>query len=1188
MGALVAVTGARPGGWIGDFDLDQVIADYGLVLIKDKATDPLREIRVAATGRRWLAGLRKYLDMLIRIERGALGEQMALLAGDILRAKAPLFAVMTEQGDQEVPSARYWRSLLPEELQVVPNYTRHRLNQQLTCRRVDAELRHAQLGWVVSPAFTLSDLSHWSARHMAEALASTLDEILVEDGWFPASQRTSPWRWDGVPNRSLSDWNAVDAGERARSQTELRRVKAELRARWKETEPVVLAGIAEAFRRFIPALAVDVNARKIVAGSGLGEAPAAVSLTFDHHALIYDAVRSEEKWPNDAASEVAMRIWLYRLVRRANAQGLIDGPLPRRPFLSATAQSSPFLPGLGLAVRHAEALRERLVSRADEQRANDGKAMTAWLVAAFSSIRTPELVRGVVAAASKAVRPAKRGDLLRVPAMIDGKPRPVVIGGLAAVALAQRAKAAPTGPPPPEARLGAWLKSLGLDGLPSAPLEACSRMFATLRAAGSVELSGPERIMLNEPQTAAARVERSLARDDDWPVNNLADALEAAIAKPSLYERWPGIDRGLPEDSGDQMDGYRHLVALLNPEGFGRSRRGSSDGKRGWRPELGRRLQELRERYGDRSNVGLLMGYVAHMHRHGGRRKSQLAHATLGTQLTRFGSDLLRMAGSQLIAEWDVTDFETGYLAVLYCKSDEARRQAFDALMDFHGYLINLHQVPEISEAALRKLAGERIVAPRPGMVTRMEVEQVFDALQADIAAEQVRPDALPEAVRLLLLRKLMFALLEASGIRPSSVYGLTLGDLLLAGPGRDFVRVRTTGDYGQAKSKASLGYVGLEGPLWARARQEVLTWVDQEISQVGQDRWWNLPLFASAPGARRRFGRSLLTGRIDRLLKWAVGDPRAGAYWLRKNKVTARHERICSTFQTQAVPPTARATYAVLRESGHTSMDVPLFHYISDPAVAQARELADGCRHPRRAFLSLTGISGPVMDMAWQRAGGAKSRASVGVVLGRVGMMPAAAHVENVTPAPPLKRQGQLMPRHVAAYATAMAKEDSRTDALLRCGLSEGQASNLDLHARELWRRTGYLMWQLPETQGSSAVTALPRRLLGTDRLYALLDRPATPELLQLADAWSTQGFVKRVQEGPVLMEVDDGLAPTISTWISGLDLQLEVERRTTAWVLRGAMNVPPSRSHAAAFRWVLAVVWIYTQFTDSRDLPA
>lgn len=80
----------------------------------------------------------------------------------VLRSEAPLLSMPDTEGGAFTVAAL--RLTMPEPLREVPNHYRHRLNACLQRERVDPELRHAQLGWVVTPAHALADLSPWSAR----------------------------------------------------------------------------------------------------------------------------------------------------------------------------------------------------------------------------------------------------------------------------------------------------------------------------------------------------------------------------------------------------------------------------------------------------------------------------------------------------------------------------------------------------------------------------------------------------------------------------------------------------------------------------------------------------------------------------------------------------------------------------------------------------------------------------------------------------------------------------------------------------------------------------------------------------------------------------------------------------------------------------------------------------------------
>ena len=72
------------------------------------------------------------------------------------------------------------------------------------------------------------------------------------------------------------------------------------------------------------------------------------------------------------------------------------------------------------------------------------------------------------------------------------------------------------------------------------------------------------------------------------------------------------------------------------------------------------------------------------------------------------------------------------------------------------------------------------------------------------------RPDASPDRIRACELRILLYLVLEASGIRPGSAYGLTLGDIHLHDAGTDYVHVHRSGEFGEAKEH----YIG-----WIRFR---------------------------------------------------------------------------------------------------------------------------------------------------------------------------------------------------------------------------------------------------------------------------------------------------------------------------------------------------------------------------------
>jgi hypothetical protein len=1189
--ALIAVTGGRPGDWIGELTLDHLVPEYGLVLVSDKATDTLREVRVAATGQRWLADLRDYLDRLVDISEGGLGASAKALAEAILRSDAPLFSFVGPSETIRALDAATLRATMPASLQSVPNHTRHRLNQALQAKGVSPELRHAQLGWVVSPAHTLADLSHWSARLMGGALAETLDDLLVEDGWYPKSQRTRPWSWHNVPERPLPDWEALAREAAKRHEANIRRVREGLRARWEELTPAILARLAQAIAEYFPMLRLDVDAKALRFKFEIKAKP--VEISADQHALLCDRVRLGDEAPSDATEAIATRILLYRLIWKARRKGVVSGPLPRRPVLSITADPSPFFKGLGLAVRQAEAVRGALLERSKARRAHDQGPLTAAMVLAFSATRHIDKALAAVDSAAHVQAPEGRPELIRVPATLDGRACPLVFSGLPALALAKRGVESPKARAPSEAAFGEWCqRALALPfELPADPAATAEQLAALMRAAGRLEVSGPERlVMLGDAPLAAVTVVRSLARDDDWPLCNASSLVEPEPESDVRYEETvEEVGRSTaPAKKRDVASDYSRLTEVLNPEVFNARRQRNSDGKWNWRSALGKALDKLHTEVGDSTNVGLLVGYARHRLRYGGRVKDELAHVTLRNDVTRFGSDLLAVIGDDSILGWEAHEFNANYLATLLCKGSGARRQAFDALITFHEYLQQVHQAPEIAEAELRAFAGQRSVHVDPGMATPREVQQVHRALVADLESEQAIDDATPEAVRLLALREIAYLILEGSGIRPNSAHGLTLGDLFLLGPGRDFVRVRVTGEFGQAKSQASQGYFTLEGTLWKENRGKLITWLSKEKSLLKDRHWWKLPLFAAAPGERRRFSKAHLTRRIDQLLKWSTGQRKAHTYWLRKNCVTGHHEKVLGAFKASEPlrAPDAHAVYGAMRAGGHPSMIVPMSHYLSDTRIICALDIHLGMNAPRSAILHVTGLQGSHLDMAWRRAGGPEAPGRLRVVLNRLPLGQPPKPAEHRTDPPPLKRGRAITPRHLADYANAMGKEGDPHDAMLRSGLTDGQVRRLKQIARELVRIKGVTPWVFEELMHRSAVLALPRSMKGTDKFYALLDKEPPDALVALADGWASQGHIERLHASGVIMELGTHELEQAARWLlEATDIKLELDRSAGSEVLRVPQGQEPSRSHGAGAQWAFSLVWIFTRMSASTD---
>lgn len=1170
-GALCAATGNRPGGSIGELLLDSIIPEYGLVVLEDKLTDLLRRTRVAVTGNRWTTALRGYLDRLIELSRKEDGA-MSAWADAVLKSELPLFSMPAPDGHIVRLDMNTLRATMVESLEGVPNHYRHRLNQRLQERGVDWELRHAQLGWVVSPTFALADLSPLSPRSLGERLGSVIDEMLMDEGWYTQRQRISKWSWNGVPDRPLKDWAAVLQAYEKEHMVHVRGVRERFKERRTEIEAEILPRVAAAVSELVPALKVDQQSRTIDFASGF-RSTGPVQLTMEHYALIRDRVREGDGDPMSAMEALAAEYLIHNLVSKAIESRVVAGPVPTRRHLGVTAELSSFLPGIGLAVRHAESIRRRLGEVAARNKPHDMPGIVQLSTLASTPYRNLDAAAAAVVAASKGIRSDTHREWLRIPATRDRKEEPMVFAGTGAAILARRGQEAPTAKPIPQDEFSRWIsKHFGdVIACPQGDAELLASVVDTLRMSGRMELSGPERLIMDGYSVAAVATQRALAIVDGWPLRTSLDENDEVAESKEIKDRPPTTDDRIAKSSRAT---YLRLTNALNPSVSGSAEQRKSDGKHAWRSRLGNTLALLEREVGSTSNLGLLVQYVAHRLRHGGRKKAQLSQGNLHKEVTRFGGALLDIAGKRSLAQLESEDLQAVYLAVLCRKGANVRADVLEELKKFHRYLEDVHHLVEVDFAPLHAFAGPRVRSTDAGALTDAEVLRVLSELLVDLEHERSRKDSGPEDVRACVLRVLMFLVLEASGIRPGSAYGLVLGDFHLLERGQDFVHVHRVGEYGEAKTLTSVGFIRLEGDVWNEYREWVAGWIDQEKG-LNASNWWRYPAFAEAAGSRRRFAKRYLTRRVDMLLKWASGQLKARTYWLRKRRVTAR---IGAAFRQPE--PTARAVFRALRESGHADILTPLMHYIHDVTVPLNTYLVHADRPNRAAVLNMTALPAAPLDAIWHRNRKAGNSDFHGVVLDRLGVPIASPPEERVRAPPELYRQMVLTPRHIDTYARVMHLHGDRGESMARSGLSDIQVEVLERAIADLIIRTGCAPWRITGIRKARVVMQPARHLAGTKKLFALLDESPNEWLVVLARAWAQQGFIDRMHDPSVVMvfegeqERSAAQALLVTTQVN---LELLGSGSSGGVLCYQEKSAPTGNFHGSALRWVLAMCWLH-----------
>lgn len=1171
--SLCSATGHRPENALGRIFLGDVIPEYGLIVLQDKQVDALRAARIAATGRLWMSDLRQFLDRLIEIAASQQDHPVGQLAKAILANERPLFTVPSTDGTSVEMTAAALRECMPAELRQVDNFYRHRLNQSLLARRVDPELRHAQLGWVVSTAHLNADVSPRSPVDLANLLGPVIDEVLVSDGWYEKSARKTRWTWEGVPMPPPIDWDAAFISQKREQEQRLKEIKQKLRERWKVLEAPVLTRMAAAIQQLCPLLRLDPDKRYLErtrATSG------AVELSADQHALICDQVRQGDEQPDAALEFVMTRILLYRLVRRARERGVVKGPIPSRLNLSFTSEPSPFVPNLGVAVRHAHAIRDGLERRARTGAVRDLGHLTVWSMVAFSGYRRLDWAQAAARDACLATRAQSSRHVLRLPATTDGGVVHMILSGVPAVLLVRRKKTAPTARAPSITALGTWIMSqVGVvEDWGEQPDQVATKVERALAAAGRVELSGIERRFLQtaDLRTAADGPERCIADDDRWPVRTAtSEGLSTGRRLEPLLQA--------PASDATQQRAYRkdylNYIKKLNPRSFGRERaqtarnpKKPSDGQIGWRRALGGALEKLREEVSTQSNLVILIGYTLDHLRHGSEDGHRLQHNSLRREVTSFGWALLSQLGVRNLLTLDAEDLARLYREILLSKAPTARADVLKELGRFQRFLYRMHGCPEVDMGQLADLTNDRTLRVEPGLITEAERRAVLDELQRDYQNEAARSDSSPEFLRTAELRVVLFLLLEGSGIRPGSAQGLTVGDVHLLGDGADFVHVRK-GEFGEAKTKTSLGFVPLAGSIWTENRAWMAHWLRTQAN-ADPSAAKKAPIFALQPGQFTRVREHHLTERINTLMKWATGTDQAHCYWLRKQRITARFKALAKMGNASA-----RDAYGAQITSGHAGISVTVERYINDPAAILFPGINKSGDAGRSLMIAMSGLRAGPLDAAWHRAG-ADARARIAILLDRLGDKPADGAAEERTPPPVGRRSGILKPKHVDTYAKLRHRGRTQWEAAFEAGITSNQAAILDAAAEDLLIRRGCVPWRVSKQVRSEGVLKPARRLQGAEAWFGRLARDPSKELRVTARLWSEQPHIGRIYGEDAIALVEPEHLVAVQKVLGEASLNLELASVGGARVLRTRASTDGRQSHGAALTWGLSLVWI------------
>lgn len=1167
--SLCAATGHRPINSLGQIFLYDVIPEYGLIVLSDKQCDALRSTRIAATGKLWLLSLQRYLQSLQEIIVTDAESRLAIGAKSILMGEAPLFSAPNENGAMTVLTAEGLKMTMPMELKKTANYYRHRLCQFLQANEVAPELRHAHLGWMVTSAYTTAEMSPLAPKDIANRIGHLIDEMLVKDGWFESLKVIPNWTWRGIPMPAVPDWAEISRQHENDHKALYANLKNALKEKGLATQKSLMPYFKNAIDRSIYELKLDVNAVRLEWRNTNEGKP--IELNQTQLSRILDFVYDDAGRELTTLETVVAQNTLYQLITGGMRRGLLIAPTPHHHRISPKLTESPFPLGMGLAVRQAQVLYSVLLKRAKGNSKQDRLPSLALGVMAFSPYRKADLAIQIVVKSHTALRSRTNNSILRLDIDNGNSHQQIVLAGIIASWVGKLStKKSPARFN--ESIVNQWLaaqnKTIEFNGL-----DTIAQVESLFNMTGRVELSGIERmLMLENCGTATVKSLRSIANEENWPLQTMHFELREKPCRQNEREEMP-----TRSSSGIDFTSYRRLTELLNENTSAGKLSQDTDGKYGWRTKLEQKLRSLIEDIENQTNVKMLASYVLHRLKYGGVRVSKLSRKTLHKEITQFGRPLLRsLNGGSLLSQSASSLFQL-YSEVLIEKTDKSRPHAVEEIDRFHQYLVECHGMPELAFTDLYAMAGKRNTSSDSGLFTPKELDRIGEQLVEDLDNERAKLISSPESTRICALSILMYVLLEASGVRPQSVHGLTLGDIKLFGFERDFIHIRRTGEYGMAKTVTSLGYVPLEGPLWLKYREWVADWLEQEIALIEDTAWFKRPVFAIFPGSRNRFNQSVLTQRIDQLAKWVTGDLKARTYWLRKNRITQRLRAAFSGEKSMA-----RDVHAALSASGHSSIGMPVAHYISDSAVIMSHYLNVSSQAKQADLLAVSGLPKSPMYAMWSRNNGRGKFNRVASVLNQINVPYLPVPNEIMVNPPKTKSTVSILPKHVNNFAQLLAIGATRDQAILKSGITYEQADRLDGICQQLLLDRGKSIWKLPPPFPRNSRIKPARIIVGSESLNLSLNQCPSEDMLMLAAAWYEHASIKKVQGSDTILYLKsvERIEAAKRVLLASPSLKLRINSINSSVYLATRAHEPCQHSHKAIFEWTMAIIWVYGKF--------
>ncbi len=1186
---LLAGTGHRRDRAISELKLYDLIPEYCIAIFADKKVDPAHITRIAGVSARVQPELRRFIQFLDHCAKGLRGAPRNL-ARRILAAEAPLFSLPSDAGDEALDVERLFVHM-PESVRPARHILRHRLNQQLILRHVDPEVRHQQFGWVLTNATATSDCSPNSAADFGKEISDALDACLLEDGWVAKFPSPPAWSWEGVDMPPLTSWAEALAAHQREHVAAQRDLRQALQTSRRDLLEKHQADLHHAIVAVVPELGIKrCKARYQLV---LCQAGSPVEVTQESTIAILHLADAKAE---SAAASFALRAELIRLLRRARGMRVTTGFIPACLRLGDSTVPSPFLRNSGLAVRQTESIRQAILSgpASDSSKDVGGAAIRALMgILTHSPYRSLSLARQILQGARHATREAVETGCIRVPLAGPQNASHIVLTGIAAQAMMVMTGTEIGSTLLGDAAIAAWLCQHAPDlviGISDAKT-IVERLEQTVQVAGRIELSGPERLlMMGEVIPSTVSPERAIGRVDAWPARKCG--VPAAVENEEPDGTFDAKPMSVVLSHGNRVE-WREISNLLALLANDREQELPETGaqlaiRRGRKEAIIREAQVKLEKRANVSTAGqLILTYLCWLGTMGGKSGRRLRAATIANSLWRFAKPLVAITSDREFSDMTHEELESIYLAVLLSRSKRWRRRVLDGLRHFHWVVANRFELAEMEWAALAQMAGFTVDEVDAGILWDSEVAETKIALHTELAEIENSASADPRVLLLRQLRVVGIGFAEASGARPKSILGLTFGDLHLL-PDGDYIQIRMTGDYGSAKTRASLGFVRLEGAAWQESREFVLNWVQSQQHRLG-NAFLDCPIFGKFDELWTRHTHAEIFGRVNTLLRWASGESRARSYWLRKSRILKRHWAL--NLQPDALR--ARHVYRVLARSGHASVQTPLKSYLHDPWTHVMRHLRLDADVTRADTLTLTGWKQGALDQRIQRRRKAAQGQPAGIermvdLIRAIG--PPVAHAKpsisiNAPPSEIVRHSLRLC--DVDSWLRAMQRESGLLASRV-AGIGLVTHNRLEALVAEFERRTAIGLCKATDVH----VMKAPRRLRATNLPVIDSESAVDTDLAAMSEAWVQCAARAPLAAGWVVLTTED--RNRALNWLRAAGIQTiqgsqgrKLAKVVTLMPLRkpGGETLSASPTIWPQMSWLLLVHWMMSRLMETRD---